>query len=193
MIHTWRWESRDTLNVCTGTVLFHCYLDRSVHPIANASKTASPIQQGTITYSTRHHHLFNKVPSPIQQGTITYSTRYHRLFNKTPSPIQQSDPREVLSVSPGLKKSQHFLYGWEFIMVTDHRSLISMWSAAKEACIMAANRSAWWTLSIHHWVPINKGPRKRRYPEPSTYSLWWRLLTWSKKGQVTIVCSVRAQ
>ena len=78
------------------------------------------------------HHITNasKILSPTQR-------RYSQI------------PREALVF--GLKKFHHFLYGRKFILVTDHKPLVAMFNPAKGTPTIAANRLAWWALTLSQY------------------------------------------
>jgi hypothetical protein len=56
--------------------------------------------------------------------------------------------KEALSIIFGLKKFHQFLYGRQFILVTDHRPLLALFGPTKGVPALAANRLARWALLL---------------------------------------------
>ena len=50
-----------------------------------------------------------------------------------------------------LKKFHQFLYGRKFIVVTDHKPLVTLFAPDKGTPAMAANRLARWALLVHQY------------------------------------------
>ncbi|XP_045117643.1 uncharacterized protein K02A2.6-like [Portunus trituberculatus] len=59
--------------------------------------------------------------------------------------------REALAVVYGLQKFHQFIYGRNFILVTDHKSLVSLFSPTKGTPALAANRIARWALTLSQY------------------------------------------
>lgn len=59
--------------------------------------------------------------------------------------------KEALGIIFALNKFHHYLYGRTFILVTDHRPLLSLFSPTKEILKMAANRLARWALQLRQY------------------------------------------
>ena len=59
--------------------------------------------------------------------------------------------KEALSIIFGLKKFHQFLYGRNFILVTDHKPLIAMFGPDKATPTLAANRLARWSLLLSQY------------------------------------------
>jgi hypothetical protein len=59
--------------------------------------------------------------------------------------------KEALAIIFGLRKFHQFLYGRRFILVTDHKPLISLFGTEKGTPSMAANRLARWSLILHQY------------------------------------------
>ena len=63
--------------------------------------------------------------------------------------------KEALSLVYALRKFHQFLYGRKFIVVTDHKPLVTLFAPDKRTPAMAANRLAQWTLLVrlHGIIP----------------------------------------
>ena len=59
--------------------------------------------------------------------------------------------KEALAVIFALKKFHQFLYGRQFILVTDHKPLVAMFSPTKGTPALAANRLARWALTLSQY------------------------------------------
>ena len=59
--------------------------------------------------------------------------------------------REALAIIYGLQKFHNYLYGRKFILVTDHKPLISLFNPKKGTPAMAANRLARWALTLSQY------------------------------------------
>ena len=59
--------------------------------------------------------------------------------------------KEALSVIFGLKKFHQFLFGRKFILVTDHKALLTLFSPSKGTPAVAANRLARWALILSQY------------------------------------------
>ena len=59
--------------------------------------------------------------------------------------------KEALSVIFGLKKFHQFLFGRKFILVTDHKPLLPLFSPLKGTPAVAANRLARWALTFSQY------------------------------------------
>ena len=136
---TWRAEQQAAFQhlkeeLCKDTVLAHYDPNLEI----GISCDASNVGIGAV--------LFHRYPDgserPIANASKTLSPTQRRY-----SQIQ----REALSVIFGLKKFHHFLYGRKFILVTDHKPLVFMFSPTKETPTMAANRLARWALTLSQY------------------------------------------
>jgi len=90
--------------------------------------------------------LFHRYPDgserPIANVSKTLSST-----QKKYSQIQ----KEALAIIFALNKFHQFLYGRHFILVTDHRPLISMFGPHKETPVLAANRLSRWALMLSQY------------------------------------------
>ena len=59
--------------------------------------------------------------------------------------------KEALSLVYALRKFHQFLYGRKFIVVTDHKPLVTLFAPDKGTPPMAANRFARWALLVHQY------------------------------------------
>ena len=59
--------------------------------------------------------------------------------------------KEALSIIFALKKYHQFLYGRPFILVTDHKSLISMFGPNTATPMLVANRLAIWSVMLSQY------------------------------------------
>ena len=59
--------------------------------------------------------------------------------------------KEALSIVFALRKFHHFLYGRKFILVTDHKPLLSLFGPTKTTPQLAANRLARWALMFSEY------------------------------------------
>ena len=75
------------------------------------------------------------------------------LFNisKTLTATQYKIQREALATIYGLQKFHNYLYGRKFILVTDHKPLISLFNPKKGTPAMAANHLTRWALTLSHY------------------------------------------
>ena len=74
--------------------------------------------------------------------------------SKTLTDAQKRYPqiqKEALSIIFALKKYHQFLYGRPFILVTDHKPLISMFGHNTATPMLAANRLARWSLMLSQY------------------------------------------
>ena len=74
--------------------------------------------------------------------------------SKTLTDAQKRYPqiqKEALSIIFALKKYHQFLYGRPFILVTDHKPLISMFGPITATPMLAANRLARWSLMLSQY------------------------------------------
>ena len=63
--------------------------------------------------------------------------------------------KEALSIIFALKKYHQFLYGQPFILVTDHKPLISMFDPNTATPMQAANRLARWSLMLSQYAVLH--------------------------------------
>ena len=59
--------------------------------------------------------------------------------------------KEALSVIFGLKKFHQFPFSMKFILVTDHKPLLNLFSPSKGTPAVAANRLAKWALTLSQY------------------------------------------
>lgn len=59
--------------------------------------------------------------------------------------------KEALAVVYGLQKFHKFLYGRNFVLVTDHKPLVSLFSPIKGTPALVANRLARWSLTLSQY------------------------------------------
>jgi len=59
--------------------------------------------------------------------------------------------KKALSIIFAFKKFYQFLYGRQFILIMDHKSLISIFGPKKETPVMAANRLSRWALTLNQY------------------------------------------
>ena len=59
--------------------------------------------------------------------------------------------KEALSIIFALSKYHHYLYGRKFILVTDHKPLLSLFGPCSETPKLAANRLARWALTLSQY------------------------------------------
>ena len=59
--------------------------------------------------------------------------------------------KEALSIVFALHKFHQFLYGRKFILVTDHKPLLSLFGPQKATPALAANRLARWALLLNQY------------------------------------------
>ena len=74
--------------------------------------------------------------------------------SKTPTDTQRrysQIQKEALASIYGLKKFHQFLYGRNFIIVTDHKPLIALLGPTKGIPTLAANRLARWALILSQY------------------------------------------
>ena len=83
---------------------------------------------------------------------------FHRYKDNTERPIANATQKrypqiqkEALSIIFALKKFHQFLYGRKFILVTDHKPLISMFGPNTATPVLAANRLARWSLMLSQY------------------------------------------
>ena len=121
MTHLFRWVYLVTPR---NAVLFHRFADGSERPIVLFHRFADGSERPILNIS--------KILSATQR-------RY--------SQIQ----KEALSLVYALKKFHQFLYGRKFIVVTDHKPLVTLFAPDKGTPAMAANRLARWALLVHQY------------------------------------------
>ena len=89
---------------------------------------------------------------------------FHRYKDNTERPIANASKtltatqkrypqiqKEALSIIFALKKFHQFLYGRKFILVTDHKPLISMFGPNTATPLLAANRLSRWSLMLSQY------------------------------------------
>ena len=90
--------------------------------------------------------LFHRYPDgserPIANASKTLTETQRRY-----SQIQ----KEALAIIFALKKFHQFLYGRQFVLVTDHKPLITLFGPTKATPALAANRLARWALLLSQY------------------------------------------
>jgi len=90
--------------------------------------------------------LFHRYPDGSERPICNAS--------KTLTPAQRKYSqiqREALSIIFALTKFHQFLYGRQFILVTDHKPLIALFGPTKPTPALAANRLARWALTLSQY------------------------------------------
>ena len=59
--------------------------------------------------------------------------------------------KEALAIIYALSKFHHFLYGRKFILITDHKPLLTLFDPTKATPSLAANRLARWALMLSQY------------------------------------------
>lgn len=118
--------------LCAETVLAHYDATADI----GISCDASEVGIGVVLF----HRFKDGSERPISNASKTLTPTQKRY-----SQIQ----KEALAVIFGLKKFHQYLYGRRFILVTDHKPLISLFSPSKATPVMAANRLARWALMLN--------------------------------------------
>ena len=137
----WKWGEEEATSfkeikrlLCTETVLAH--YDPSL-PLG-LSCDASECGIGAVLF----HRFADGSERPILNISKILSATQRRY-----SQIQ----KEALSLVYALKKFHQFLYGRKFIVVTDHKPLVTLFVPDKGTPAMAANRLARWALLVHQY------------------------------------------
>ena len=137
----WKWGEEEATSfkkikrlLCTETVLAH--YDPSL-PLG-LSCDASECGIGAVLF----HRFADGSERPILNISKVLSATQRRY-----SQIQ----KEALSLVYALKKFHQFLYGRKFIVVTDHKPLVTLFAPDKGTPAMAANRLARWALLVHQY------------------------------------------
>ena len=137
----WKWGEEESTSfkkikrlLCTETVLAH--YDPSL-PLG-LSCDASECGIGAVLF----HRFADGSERPILNISKILSATQRRY-----SQIQ----KEALSLVYALKKFHQFLYGRKFIVVTDHKPLVTLFAPDKGTPAMAANRLARWALLVHQY------------------------------------------
>ena len=137
----WKWgakeqavfqELKDLL--CTDTVLAHFDPAKQI----GISCDASNVGIGAVLF----HRYDDGSERPIANVSKTLTDTQRRY-----SQIQ----KEALAVIYGLKKFHQFLYGRNFILVTDHKPLVTLLGPTKGTPTLAANRLARWALTLSQY------------------------------------------
>lgn len=137
----WRWGTKEQTTfqelkdlLCTDTVLAHFDPAKQI----GISCDASNIGIGAVLF----HRYDDGSERPIANVSKTLTDTQRRY-----SQIQ----KEALAVIYGLKKFHQFLYGRNFILVTDHKPLVTLLGPTKGTPTLAANRLARWALILSQY------------------------------------------
>jgi hypothetical protein len=138
---TWNWGKReqDAFDkvkeaLSSDTVLVH--FNESL-PLG-VSCDASEVGLGAV--------LFHRYPDGTERP-ITNVSKTLTATQRNYSQIQ----REALAIVFALTKFHHFIYGRNFILVTDHKPLLALFGPNKAIPAMAANRLARWALMLNQY------------------------------------------
>ena len=137
----WCWGTKENMAfqkvknmLCTDTVLAH--FDPSLE--LGIACDASECGIGAVLF----HRYANGSERPISNISKTLSPTQRKY-----SQIQ----KEALAIIFALTKFHHFLYGRKFIVVTDHKPLLSLFNPSKATPALAANRLARWALTLSQY------------------------------------------
>lgn len=137
----WRWghceqQAFETLKKVLNSdqVLAHFEPDQKI----GISCDASSVGVGVVLF----HRYADGSERPIANVSKTLTETQRRY-----SQVQ----REALAIIFGLRKFHQFLYGREFILITDHRPLVSLFGPTKGTPALAANRLARWALILSQY------------------------------------------
>ena len=137
----WQWGTKEQTAfnkvktmLCNDTVLAH--FDPSL-PIGIACD-ASSVGIGAVLF----HRYKDGRERPIANAskTLTETQRNYSQIQK-----------EALAIIFALSKFHHFLYGRKFILITDHKPLLTLFGPTKATPSLAANRLARWALMLSQY------------------------------------------
>ena len=137
----WQWGTKEQTAfnkvktmLCNDTVLAH--FDPSL-PIGIACD-ASSVGIGAVLF----HRYKDGRERPIVNAskTLTETQRNYSQIQK-----------EALAIIFALSKFHHFLYGRKFILITDHKPLLTLFGPTKATPSLAANRLARWALMLSQY------------------------------------------
>eukprot|EP00795_Rhopilema_esculentum_P005001 gene5001-biopygen83 len=137
----WEWGAKEQTAfdkvktmLCNDTVLAH--FDPSL-PIGIACD-ASSVGIGAVLF----HRYKDGRERPIANAskTLTETQRNYSQIQK-----------EALAIIFALSKFHHFLYGRKFILITDHKPLLTLFGPTKATPSLAANRLARWALMLSQY------------------------------------------
>ena len=135
----WNWGEEEATSfkkikwlLCTETVLAH------YDPSLPLDLSCDALECGIA--AVLFHRFADGSERPILNISKILSTTQRRY-----SQIQ----KEALSLVYALRKFHQFLYGRKFIVVTDHKPLVTLFAPDKGTPAMAANRLARWALLVH--------------------------------------------
>nr|KAG5706589.1 hypothetical protein BaRGS_028760 [Batillaria attramentaria] len=106
----------------------------------------APESQRRLALSTHRGYCFIAIrmeaSAPIANvsKTLTAAERNYSQIHK-----------EALAIIYGLRKFYQYLYGRQFILVTDHKPLTALFGPKKGTPLLAANRLARWALWLNHF------------------------------------------
>ncbi|XP_014671627.1 PREDICTED: uncharacterized protein K02A2.6-like [Priapulus caudatus] len=137
----WNWGSSEQATfqqlkqvLCTNSMLAH--FDPSL-PIG-VSCDASEVGIGAVLF--HRYRDGSELPIANVSKTLTDTQRRYSQVQK-----------EALAVIFALKKFHQFLYGRNFVLVTDHKPLLALFGPTKETPMLAANRLACWALMLSQY------------------------------------------
>nr|KAG5696101.1 hypothetical protein BaRGS_020502 [Batillaria attramentaria] len=90
--------------------------------------------------------LFHRYPDGSERPIANVSKTLHSCRKKL-----QPNPQEALAIIYGLRKFYQYLYGRQFILVTDHKPLTALFGPKKGTPLLAANRLARWALWLNQF------------------------------------------
>ena len=137
----WKWGSDEeaaflTLKKALSDSTFLAHFDPSL-PLG-ISCDASEVGLGAVLF----HRYSDGSERPIMNVSKTL-TETQRRYGQ----IQ----REALSIIFAIQKFHQFLYGRKFLLVTDHKPLLSLFGPEKPTPALAANRLARWALTLSQY------------------------------------------
>uniref|UniRef100_A0A5S6QTD8 Reverse transcriptase domain-containing protein n=1 Tax=Trichuris muris TaxID=70415 RepID=A0A5S6QTD8_TRIMR len=137
----WAWTAKEQASfqalkdsLCTDAVLAHFDPSQQI----GVSCEASDVGIGAVLF----HRYVDGSERPTANASKTL-TDAKRLYSQV--------EKEALAVIFALKKFHQFLYGRHFILVTDHKPLVTLFGPTKGTPALAANRLARWALVLNQY------------------------------------------